>query len=94
MKKNIIFYSLLASVLLFAGCNKDDGSVPKAVQLERVPAPLINKDATGSAAIDLTNLAGFSGKFRVGLYFPADIPPSKFDIVVRKNNIHQRPLFL
>ena len=86
MKKNIIFYSLLASVLLFAGCNKDDGSVPKAVQLERVPAPLINKDATGSAAIDLTNLAGFSGKFRVGLYFPADIPPSKFDIVVRKNN--------
>ena len=86
MKKNIIFCYLLASALLFAGCNKDDGSVPKAVQLERVPAPLIKKDASGSASINLTNLAGFSGKFSVGLYFPTDIPPLKFDIVVRKNN--------
>ena len=85
MKKNVIFYFLLASIL-FVGCKKDNGAVPKAVALERVPAPLIVKDATGSAAIDMTNLAGFNGKYNVGLYFPSDIPPSKFDIVIRKNN--------
>jgi hypothetical protein len=85
MKKNILFYFLLASVL-FVGCKKDDGSVPKAVALERIPAPLIVKDAAGSVAIDMTNLAGFNGKVNIGLYFPTDIPPSKFDIVIRKNN--------
>lgn len=85
MKKNILFYLLLASVL-FVGCKKDDGSIPKAYTPERVPAPLIVKDATGSASLDMTNLAGFNGKFKISLYFPTDIPPSKFDIVIRKNN--------
>jgi hypothetical protein len=85
MKRNILFYFLLASIL-FAGCEKNDGSIPKAYTPERVPAPLIVKDATGSAAIDMTNLAGFNGKVKVSLYFPGDIPPSKFDIVIRKNN--------
>lgn len=85
MKKNILFYFLLASIV-FVGCKKDDGFVPKAVALERVPAPLIVKDPTGSASIDLTNLAGFNAKIKVSLYFPNDIPPSKFDIVIRKNN--------
>lgn len=85
MKKINIFYFLVASVL-FAGCKKDNGPVPGNVALERVPAPLIVKDPTGSAAIDMGNLAGFNGKFNVSLYFPNDIPPSKMDIVVRKNS--------
>jgi len=33
----------------------------------------------------LLNLAGFSGKFKVELYFPGATPPDKVDIVVRKN---------
>ena len=85
MKKNIIIYLLIASVF-FTACEKNDGPVPKEIALERVPAPLIVKDATGSVSIDMTNLAGFNGKFNISLYFPNDIPPSKFDIVIRKNN--------
>jgi hypothetical protein len=85
MKKNIIIYILIASVF-FAACEKNDGPVSKEIALERVPAPLIVKDATSSAAIDMTNLAGFNGKVNISLYFPNDIPPLKFDIVVRKNN--------
>ncbi len=84
MQKNIIFCFLLA--IVFIGCSKDDGPVPKAVGLERVPAPVVKMDPASSAAIDLLDLGSFSGKFNVGLYFPNDIPPSKLDIVVRKNN--------
>ncbi len=83
MTKNIIFYFFLS--ILFIGCSKDDGSVPKAVGVERVPAPKITKDATGSAAIDFANPANFNGKYNVGLYFSNDVPPSKMDIVIRKN---------
>ncbi len=85
MKKNILFYFLIATALL-AGCKKNDGPIPEAYAPERVPAPLIVKDASGSASLDMTNLAGFNGKVRIGLYFPSDTPPLKFDIVIRKNN--------
>jgi hypothetical protein len=84
MKSNLIIY--LSLLLFFTGCSKDDGPVPKSVGIERIPAPLITKDATGSQAIDVINLGSFSGKFKVGLYFPNDIPPQKMDIVVRKNS--------
>lgn len=85
MKKYIIFHFLLAAII-FTGCERNDGFIPKDVYPERVPAPKIVKDATGSAAIDMTNLGAFNGKINVSLYFPNDIPPSKFDIVIRKNN--------
>lgn len=84
MKKNLLTYLVLA--ILFIGCSKDDGPVPEAIGLERVPAPLVTIDPASSAAIDLLDLGAFHAKFNVGLYFPNDIPPSKFDIVVRKNN--------
>lgn len=83
--KKISLFVCLATILL-AGCKKDDGPVPEAVAIERVPAPLVTIDTTGSPAIDLLDQASFAGKFKVGLYFPNDIPPSKFDIVVRKND--------
>ncbi len=85
MKKHIVFYFLLGAVML-TSCDRNDGFVPKEFTPERVPAPKIVKDATGSAAIDMTNLGSFNGKVNVSLYFPDDIPPQKFDIVIRKNN--------
>jgi len=84
MKKFILYFTIIAFAL-FTGCSKDDGPVPKAVKLERVPAPLIVKDPTGSVGLDMTNLAGFNGKYTISLYFPNDIPPAKLDIVIRKN---------
>ena len=83
MKKNLLTYLVLA--LLFTGCSKDDGPVSEAIGLERVPAPLVTIDPTGSTAIDLANPGAFHAKFNVGLYFPNDAPPQKFDIIVRKN---------
>ncbi|MBK5269698.1 MAG: hypothetical protein JJE22_01665 [Bacteroidia bacterium] len=82
--KKYLFYILLAS-LFFVGCKKNDGPIPNDVALERVPTPLVKKSG-GSQAIDMTNLGAFQGKFDVGLYFASDIPPTKFDVVVRKNN--------
>jgi hypothetical protein len=82
MKKHI-FNFLLASIL-FAGCTKNDGPVPDGVALDRVFQPQVVKNG-GSAAIDMTNLAGFQGKFDVGVFRTTDIPPAKYDVVIRKN---------
>lgn len=84
MKKSLIVSFILGILLI--GCSKDDGPVPKAIGLERVPAPLLTRDPASSISIDISNPAAFSGKFTVSLYFPTDIPPSKLDIVLRKNN--------
>jgi hypothetical protein len=83
MKKYIIFSFLLVAVL-FSGCKKDDGMTPKDVLIDAVPQPTVVING-GSAAIDLTNLASFQGKFDVGLLYPNDIKPEKLDVVVRKN---------
>jgi hypothetical protein len=83
MKKSLLYILLVVTVL--AGCDKNDGPVPDDVKLERVPEPQIVKNG-GSAAIDVTNLSSFQGKFDVGLYFPNDVKPSKMDVVIRKNN--------
>lgn len=85
MKKN---YNILAFVILifFLACTKNDGPIPKSIQLDRVPAPLITKETGSSVSIDVSNLSSFNAKFNVALYFPNDAPPEKFDIVVRKND--------
>lgn len=84
MKRHI--YSLLLAFAVIAGCTKNDGPISNNVSLERVPQPQIVKSG-GSQAIDMTNLAGFEGKFDiVGVYFSSDIPPVKYDVVIRKNN--------
>jgi hypothetical protein len=83
MKKSLLY--ILLAVTVLAGCDKNDGPVPDDVKLERVPEPQIVKNG-GSAAIDVTNLSSFQGKFDVGLYFPNDVKPSKMDVVIRKNN--------
>lgn len=83
MKKHIFYFLLTAT--LFAGCKKNDGAIPDDFTLERVFQPTIVKNG-GSAAIDMTNLAGFQGKFDVSVYRSTDIPPAKYDVVIRKNN--------
>ena len=84
-KINIVTAIAFGAVLLFTGCTKDDGAVPKRVQIEDVPVVTTNIDATGSPAINLLDLASFQGKFKVDLYFPDATPPSKVDVMVRKN---------
>jgi len=85
-KINILLAVSLGAVIAFSGCSKDDGAIPERVSITAVPTITTNIDATGSQAINLLNLAAFSGKFKVDLYFPGTTPPSKVDIVVRKWN--------
>jgi len=75
----------LGLMIAFAGCKKDDGGIRSSVVIKSVPVVSTKIESTGSQAIDLLNLAGFSGKFKVELYFPGATPPDKVDIVVRKN---------
>lgn len=84
MKKQIIISisSFLMALVLFTGCKKNDGPIP--IDLTRVPTPLVLKSG-GDVAIDVVNAAAFKAKFSVGLYFPDDIKPAKFDIVIMKN---------
>ncbi len=84
MKKNNIIYLLLATVMFATSCSKNDGGVPDSVTVQRTPIPKIDKNG-GSASIDLTNLAGFSGKFNVNVLYPKDVLPVKMDVVIRKN---------
>src|SRR4030095_3619710 len=85
-KINILLAASLGAIIAFSGCEKDDGAIPERVTVTEVPTITTNIDATGSQSIDLLNLASFSGKFKVALYFPGATPPSKVDIVVRKSN--------
>lgn len=85
--RNLNIFTLLAfgAIMAFAGCSKDDGAVPKEIGIEDVPVITTNIDATGSQSINFLNLAAFQGKFKVAMYFPSATPPTKVDIVVRKN---------
>jgi hypothetical protein len=84
-KINIFAALTLGLMIAFAGCKKDDGGVRSSVVIKDVPVVSTKIESTGSQAIDMLNLAGFSGKFKVDIYFPGAKPPDKVDIVVRKN---------
>jgi len=84
-KINIFAALTLGLMIAFAGCKKDDGGVRKSVVIKDVPVVSTKIESTGSQAIDMLNLAGFSVKFKVETYFPGATPPDKVDIVVRKN---------
>lgn len=85
MKKIIIYSFYLFSVaVFFTGCEKDsNGKLP---ELTRFPLPLVVKKAGSDQVISAQDPNSFSGKYSVGLYFPNDAPPKKFDVVVIKNN--------
>jgi hypothetical protein len=84
--KNIIHALLLGIILSFTACSKDDGAIPENIGIEKVPAITTNLVAGGTAAtITFTDQAAFKGNFKVDMYFPGETPPSKVDVVVRKN---------
>src|ERR1700741_5599837 len=85
MKKIIIYSFYLFSIAgFFTACEKDvNGKLP---ELTRFPLPLVVKKAGSDQVISAQDPNSFSGKYSVGLYFPNDAPPKKFDVVVIKNN--------
>ena len=82
---NILIAICTAAIIVVSGCSKDDGAIRERVPVTAVPTMTTNIDPTGSQAIDLLNLGSFSGKFKVDQYFPGTPPPTKVDVVVRKN---------
>ena len=90
-KINILVAFALGAIAVFSGCEKDDGAIPSRVTIADVPTVTTNIDATSSTIINVLNpttSATFSGKFTVSNYFPGTTPPTKVDIIVRKNNFH------
>lgn len=83
MKTKKYLYSLIVILLAISSCRKDDN--PKLPGLERVPQPLITKDVSQDVSISALEPESFSASFSVGLHFPDDIAPQKFDVVVMKN---------
>lgn len=86
MKKIIIFSLYVFSVAsIFTSCRKEDN--PKLpAGLSRFPLPQLTKVAGSDQVISAVNPASFNGKFTVGMYFPGDTPPQKYDVVVIKND--------
>jgi hypothetical protein len=76
------------AITTFTSCSKDDGPIPKRVQIEDVPAMTMNLEPQKTNNVDTIKVAtpaAFTGKFRVAMVFPDQEKPSKVDIVVRKN---------
>ena len=84
-KTNIFLAASLAALVIFSGCTKDDGPISNDYSITAVPTISTPIDPTGSQAIDMLNLAAFAGKFKVEQYYPGSTPPTKIDVVVRKN---------
>ena len=81
-----LFITLALGIVIFTGCSKDDGAIPKRINIEDVPAVTTNVETGGTTGtITFTNQTAFQGKFKVDLYFPGTKPPTKVDVVIRKN---------
>lgn len=85
-KINILAAFALMISVAFTACSKDDGAIPDRIGIEEVPAiTTITDVGGGTGTITFSNQAAFQGKFKVAQYFPGSKPPSKIDVVVRKN---------
>ncbi len=82
---------LLAGVFAFTGCSKDDGPIKSRISIEDVPVVTTNfetgPDNVFSATIPMTTVSTFQGGFVIKLFFAGAVPPTKIDVVVRKNSI-------
>jgi hypothetical protein len=90
-KINILLTVFLGATIAYAGCTKDDGAIPSRVTVIEVPTVTTNLDPTSPTIINVLNSttsATFNGKFSVSNYFVGGTPPTKVDILVRKNNFH------
>lgn len=83
MKRSLL-YAVFAVLCFFAGCRKEDNA--KLPDLVRVPLPFIIKDTSGDGTISKDDPAAFKGRFVVDLFFKDDIPPQKFDVVIKRND--------
>ena len=84
MKKIIVYSLTLFSIaVLFTACRKEDNA--QMPGLIRFPLPVVAKVAGSDQNISAASPNTFSGKFSVGLYFPNDAPPKKYDVVAIKN---------
>lgn len=84
--KNIVSYGIISLLLVLGACRKSDN--PKIPTLIRVPVPNLIAGTTGDQAISVstpTSAAAFNANFTITLKFPNDVPPTKMDVVVRKN---------
>lgn len=79
----IIFLNILAVVLSFTACRKDDNA--RIPDLARVPVPSLTVKDGSDDQISPADPESFSAQFDVDLFFKDDIPPQKFDVVVIKN---------
>lgn len=85
-KINILTAFAFATATVFTSCSKDDGPIPERVGIEDVPAVTTNTESGGTTGtITLADQASFQGKFKVALFFTGATPPTKVDVVVRKN---------
>jgi hypothetical protein len=77
---------VIISIVTFISCSKNDGAIPDRVSIEDVPAITTNLESGGTTAtITFNNQGAFEGKIKVDLYFAGATPPTKVDVVVRKN---------
>lgn len=85
--RKIKLSAALITVIAFASCSKDDGAIPDRVTIEYLPAVTTNVEGgTGTTGtITFSDQAAFQGKFKLALYFKDGTPPTKLDVVVRKN---------
>jgi hypothetical protein len=86
-KINIITATLFFCVAALTSCSKDDGAIPKRVGIEDVPVITTNlvKNNGTVDTIFLANQGAYQGAVKVAMYFAGEVPPTKVDIVVRKN---------
>jgi hypothetical protein len=85
-KINIVTALAFTALVTFTSCSKDDGAIPNRVGIEDVPAVSMNTETGGVGAnLSLAAAGTFEGKFKASVYFAGATPPTKIDVMVRKN---------
>jgi hypothetical protein len=82
--KKFLSIALIAIIAIVAGCSKDENPrLPEGIV--DLPLPLLVQDTAATSNTLIQEVADFSSKFSVQLYWPEGRKPKKFDIVVARN---------